>query len=201
MTQARRHVHSPRVRRAAQRHGVALDGLRGSGPNGRVTVTDVEHAATDRPSTADPHPVAVPAGGPSRPFALVTAEVDTSGLDLVADPLVARFTTVLAEAVALSGAAPRRAVPPQGASAAALAARIVVVATDSGALVPAVTLSNAIGVLSVGLPAPRVVVRRDATGTGIAVGEAATVALTYDCALLPGGVLLKALVGLVTSTE
>ena len=43
MTSTRRHVHSPRVRRLARDHGVALDGLVGTGPRGRVTTSDVLH--------------------------------------------------------------------------------------------------------------------------------------------------------------
>jgi 2-oxoglutarate dehydrogenase E2 component (dihydrolipoamide succinyltransferase) len=55
MISTKRHVHSPRVRRVARDHGVALDGLVGSGPNGRVTTADVlragDHVAGSRQLT------------------------------------------------------------------------------------------------------------------------------------------------------
>ncbi len=61
-----RHRHSPKVRRLARDSGIDLDGVAGTGPNGRVTVEDLTRAgATDTPAqSAD---VAMPAIVPSRP--------------------------------------------------------------------------------------------------------------------------------------
>jgi 2-oxoglutarate dehydrogenase E2 component (dihydrolipoamide succinyltransferase) len=42
-----RHAHSPRVRRASIDYGVSLDGLRGTGPAGRLTKLDVVRAAAE----------------------------------------------------------------------------------------------------------------------------------------------------------
>ncbi|MFD9025345.1 2-oxo acid dehydrogenase subunit E2 [Streptomyces parvulus] len=44
----------PLARRAAESRGVDLGSLHGSGPGGRVTRADVEHAAADRPGTGTP---------------------------------------------------------------------------------------------------------------------------------------------------
>ena len=51
-------VASPRAKKLAQQLGVQLDGLRGSGPHGRLIAADVERAAGRTPRT----PAAVPAG-------------------------------------------------------------------------------------------------------------------------------------------
>ncbi|MFG2325948.1 2-oxo acid dehydrogenase subunit E2 [Streptomyces sp. NPDC048568] len=44
----------PLARHFAERRGVDLNSLRGSGPGGRVTRADVEHAAADQPGTEPP---------------------------------------------------------------------------------------------------------------------------------------------------
>jgi len=51
-------VASPRAKKLAQQLGVQLEGLRGSGPHGRLIAADVERAAGRAPSA----PAAVPAG-------------------------------------------------------------------------------------------------------------------------------------------
>ena len=51
-------VASPRAKKLAQQLGVQLDGLRGSGPHGRLIAADVERAAGRTPTA----PGAVPAG-------------------------------------------------------------------------------------------------------------------------------------------
>ena len=58
----RRQVHSPRIRRLASESGVALASLRGSGPGGRVTRSDVAAAsapAQERSPAAPPTAVSV----------------------------------------------------------------------------------------------------------------------------------------------
>ncbi|MFF0683371.1 dihydrolipoamide acetyltransferase family protein [Streptomyces tendae] len=50
----------PLARHLAERSGVDLGGLHGSGPGGRVTRADVEHAAAARPGTAPPRARATP---------------------------------------------------------------------------------------------------------------------------------------------
>ena len=80
MTSTRRQVHSPRVRRLARDHGVALDGLVGTGPQGRVTTSDVlrlDVATTlwDN-AIAGPQPSgSTPADPPRRTTAVVEVDV------------------------------------------------------------------------------------------------------------------------------
>ncbi|MFD8234770.1 2-oxo acid dehydrogenase subunit E2 [Streptomyces sp. NPDC059696] len=50
----------PLVRHLAERSGVDLEGLHGSGPGGRVTRTDIEHAAAARAGTGPPRVRATP---------------------------------------------------------------------------------------------------------------------------------------------
>ncbi|MFI9617145.1 2-oxo acid dehydrogenase subunit E2 [Streptomyces sp. NPDC052023] len=60
---ARRPGHieaGPLVRHLAEQSGVDLETLHGSGPGGRVTRTDVDHAAAARASTKPPHVRATP---------------------------------------------------------------------------------------------------------------------------------------------
>ncbi len=49
-------AHSPKLtpvaRRVAEEAGVSLQGLSGSGPGGRITRADVEHAIQSEPSPA-----------------------------------------------------------------------------------------------------------------------------------------------------
>lgn len=61
-------IASPRARKLAQQLGVALEGLTGSGPHGRLVAADVEQAAgrapavvTATPRAASPAPVSAPA--------------------------------------------------------------------------------------------------------------------------------------------
>ena len=61
MTSTRRHVHSPRVRRLARDHGVALDGLVGTGPRGRVTTSDV--LRVDAATTLSGNEIGAPKAG------------------------------------------------------------------------------------------------------------------------------------------
>ena len=69
---------SPLARRLAQQAGVALDGIKGSGPNGRIIKADVEAAqaggaaAAPKPAAA-PAPVAAPAPTPAAPRPAVIA--------------------------------------------------------------------------------------------------------------------------------
>ncbi len=71
---------SPLARRMAQQAGMALDGIRGTGPNGRIVKADIEAARTSAPAAAKsapaaaaavapapaaPAPVAVPASAPA----------------------------------------------------------------------------------------------------------------------------------------
>lgn len=62
----RRSLSSPLARRLAVEKGVAIEGLKGSGPRGRVVRVDIEAAAAPRPepshafTTADPAPSPVP---------------------------------------------------------------------------------------------------------------------------------------------
>ncbi len=61
---------SPLARRMAQQAGLALDGVAGSGPNGRIVKADVE-AALARPAAApQPAPTAAPAPKPAAPIAI-----------------------------------------------------------------------------------------------------------------------------------
>lgn len=66
---------TPAVRALAQRLGVNLDTLRGSGPDGRVTVTDVEHAADLDQSLGAPEPLKGVRKQMARTMALSHAEV------------------------------------------------------------------------------------------------------------------------------
>lgn len=59
VTRARKQVASPAARRLAQRLGVDLGGIAGSGPAGRIVAVDVERAAADAPAPA-PEPTAIP---------------------------------------------------------------------------------------------------------------------------------------------
>ena len=54
---------SPLARRIAQQAGIALDGIKGSGPNGRIIKADVE-AARSAPAAAAPKPAAPVAAAP-----------------------------------------------------------------------------------------------------------------------------------------
>ncbi|MDP7028634.1 MAG: dihydrolipoamide acetyltransferase family protein [Phycisphaerales bacterium] len=56
----RRRAASPSVRRLAREFGLDLSDVRGSGPGGRITRTDVEQAATARVSSETPEVVAPP---------------------------------------------------------------------------------------------------------------------------------------------
>lgn len=56
----RRHVHSPRVRRLAAEHGVVLIGLVGTGPDGRVTPSDVLGTASSPAGSRPPRHVHSP---------------------------------------------------------------------------------------------------------------------------------------------
>ena len=110
MTSTRRHVHSPRVRRLARDHGVALDGLVGTGPRGRVTTSDVlrgerrDHAVRQRDGAAQAGG-STPATGPSQTTAVI--EVDVTR--------VAKGTHALLAAV-IEAAVPalRQALPDRG---------------------------------------------------------------------------------------
>ena len=55
---------SPLARRMAEQAGLALDGIKGSGPNGRIIKADVEAARTTGPAPA-PKPVAAPSPVPA----------------------------------------------------------------------------------------------------------------------------------------
>jgi pyruvate dehydrogenase E2 component (dihydrolipoamide acetyltransferase) len=106
----RRHVHSPRVRRLARDHGVALEGLVGTGPRGRVTTTDVLHVeavttlSRNEMGAAQPSR-ATPAAGPSQTTAVI--EVDVTR--------VAKGThALLAAVVEAAVAALRQALPDRG---------------------------------------------------------------------------------------
>ncbi|MGN6607152.1 MAG: biotin/lipoyl-containing protein, partial [Jatrophihabitans sp.] len=98
-----RHRHSPRVRRLAGAHGIALELLHGTGPRGRVTPRDVLAAAESEvasgggvavrtpPAEAIPQRHAVaprdaapPAGMPSAVQDRATAVVEVDVTDLVA---------------------------------------------------------------------------------------------------------------------
>ncbi|MGB8387947.1 dihydrolipoamide acetyltransferase family protein, partial [Mycobacterium sp.] len=58
----RRRWVSPAARRLAQHLGVDIDAVNGTGPQGAVTISDVEHAAAAKPATK---PIAKPAAKPS----------------------------------------------------------------------------------------------------------------------------------------
>ena len=110
MNSTRRHVHSPRVRRLARDHGVALDGLVGTGPRGRVTTTDVLHVeavttlSRNEMGAAQPSR-STPAAGPSPNTAVI--EVDVTR--------VAKGThALLAAVVEAAVAALRQALPDRG---------------------------------------------------------------------------------------
>lgn len=51
---------APVARRAAAHHGLVLTDLTGTGPNGRITLRDVEHAVADRGAAPAPAPAASP---------------------------------------------------------------------------------------------------------------------------------------------
>ncbi|WP_158744155.1 biotin/lipoyl-containing protein, partial [Acidisphaera sp. L21] len=53
---------SPLARRMAQQAGIALDGIKGSGPNGRIIKSDIEAAQA---SGGAPKPAATPAAAPA----------------------------------------------------------------------------------------------------------------------------------------
>lgn len=76
-----RHVHSPRVRRLASDRGVSLDRVSGTGPLGRVTVVDVEHAAATAES-----PTAATAVG-TRTLRTSVSEVEVTRLARTTDLL------------------------------------------------------------------------------------------------------------------
>ncbi|PDW00374.1 2-oxoglutarate dehydrogenase complex dihydrolipoyllysine-residue succinyltransferase [Candidatus Viridilinea mediisalina] len=72
---------TPTAQKVAREHGVALQGLSGSGPDGRITKDDVLRqvqpapaaTTTVAPLPAEPQPVAVPAPAPPRPAPAPTA--------------------------------------------------------------------------------------------------------------------------------
>jgi pyruvate dehydrogenase E2 component (dihydrolipoamide acetyltransferase) len=99
---------TPLARRLAAGTGIALDGLGGSGPGGRITRADVERAAAPVPP---PVPAPVPA-----PAVTIAAPRFTLSADVVADAalaLCARFDRglVLADVVAKAAALALRKVP------------------------------------------------------------------------------------------
>jgi pyruvate dehydrogenase E2 component (dihydrolipoamide acetyltransferase) len=60
-------IASPLARRIALNTGVSLQGLQGTGPNGRIVAEDVEAAAQGHGSRVAPRPAAAPASAPSAP--------------------------------------------------------------------------------------------------------------------------------------
>jgi hypothetical protein len=204
-----RHVHSPRVRRAAGRHGVDLSGVAGTGRGGRVTVDDVLRlgtTATDRGMA----PV------PGSAFGIAVAEVDVTRVpaDLlvpaavraVADAagdlasswvadgvLVVRGgrATPLPDAADLTVAGVGRRLAADGAlggSARSARPRLAVVGPAApGVLLAAAPPPEGVRVaLAVGSPAERPTVVRDGDGLpSIAVRTLVHLTVTHDSATAP----------------
>ena len=83
---------SPLARRIAQQHGIALEGLRGSGPNGRIVRVDVEAAVRAAGKDAAPAVAApiVPAHvAPAAPTTLAPATSVAAGAPSAAAPALA----------------------------------------------------------------------------------------------------------------
>ena len=89
----RRVIASPLARRVAAQRGVTLDGVKGTGPKGRIKLRDVEHALQNKPLTA---PVALRGNVPlillhgfgadktswSKVRALIPRDIESVALDL-----------------------------------------------------------------------------------------------------------------------
>jgi len=75
---------SPRARCMAQANGISLQGLQGSGPNGRIIVRDVESAAINIPKT---EPAAFKAMKPEQTNSVPAFVPITSNDDFVENPL------------------------------------------------------------------------------------------------------------------
>ncbi len=58
---------SPLARRMAQQAGLSLEGIRGTGPNGRIVKADIAAAGSSAPAAAQPPPDAVPAAAKAAP--------------------------------------------------------------------------------------------------------------------------------------
>ena len=94
---ANRVIASPRARKLAQQLGVKLEGLKGSGPHGRLVAADVEKAAGQVPSIAPasaapaaaivPLPaVVVAAPGETKPFSTLQQAVNRNMMASLATP-------------------------------------------------------------------------------------------------------------------
>ena len=89
---ANRVIASPRARKLAQQLGVKLEGLKGSGPHGRLVAADVEKAAGKVPSIAPasavvPLPaVVVAAPGETKPFSTLQQAVNRNMMASLATP-------------------------------------------------------------------------------------------------------------------
>ena len=85
-------IASPRARKLAQQLGVKLEGLKGSGPHGRLVAADVEKAAGKVPSIAPasavvPLPaVVVAAPGETKPFSTLQQAVNRNMMASLATP-------------------------------------------------------------------------------------------------------------------
>jgi len=89
-------IASPAARRLAREHGVALSGVRGTGPRGRITMSDV-HGAADAHVTLSPSKGAPPSFPPQLPAArraIYRKMTDVAQLPLAQVETVARVDAV-----------------------------------------------------------------------------------------------------------
>lgn len=168
----RRHVHSPRIRRAAAHHGLDLGDLGAvtpTGHHGRLTAADVARAA-QQPATT-PHP-----GGPAGFAALEIAFPPDVGARALLDTARA--------VVAAASTVPVR-VEPAGAGLWFEA--------------PALDAATA-AVVTVGTPVDRVVVVRDRDGQpGMAVRPVAVVTVSHDSRRLTRAAAISLLAAVATA--
>lgn len=88
----RRTIATPYAKKLAKQHKVDIESIAGTGPNGRITASDVEAAAGIAPSVAPPPPPP-PAASPAT--ATATAKATATNLPpLLPDSSVVPFTTM-----------------------------------------------------------------------------------------------------------